>query len=201
VRPANLLPDDLRRASGRTLPPEAIGAAVAGVALVAVMVGLYSMEHGAVTRREQTLAAVQAQTRAVPAPKKPAVAVSPELAADKDARTAAVDAALGQRISWDAVLRELSLVLPSDVWLTTLSAQGAAASPTDPSAPVAAGTSVTLTGSTYSQAAVARLLTRLALVPHFSNVTLQTAAGTTEGTRSVVGFTISAQIRNPGGSS
>lgn len=201
MRPANLLPADLRRASNRTFPPEAIAAVGAGVAVAALLVGAYTVEHGAVTRREQRLAAVEAQIRAVPAPTKPAVAVSPELAADKDARTTAVNTALDQRTSWDAVLRELSLVLPSDVWLTTLSAQGATTPTTDPSAPAQTGTSLTLTGSTYSQAGVARLLTRLALVPYFSNVSLQTAAGSNAGKRSIVGFTISAQIRNPGGSS
>lgn len=201
MRPANLLPADLRRAGNRTFPSEAIAAVGAAAAVAALVVGLYTVEHGAVTRREQRLAAVQAQISAVPAPTKPAVSVSPELAAEKDARTAAVDTALGQRTSWDAVLREMSLILPSDVWLTTLAAAGSTAPATDPSAAPAAGTSVTLTGFTYSQAGVARLLTRLALVPHFSNVTLQTAGGSTAGKRSIVGFTISAQIRNPGGSS
>ena len=43
--------------------------------------------------------------------------ISPELAAQKDARQAAVDQALASRTSWDTVLREVSLVLPDDVWL------------------------------------------------------------------------------------
>ena len=83
-----------------------------------LIAGGYVMEHGTVTKREQELAAVQAQIAAVPRPA-PAkrVTISPELATEKDARQTAVDQALSGRTSWDTVLREVSLVLPNDVWL------------------------------------------------------------------------------------
>jgi len=35
----------------------------------------------------------------------------------------ALSAALTSRVAWDRVFREFSLVLPDDVWLTTLSAK------------------------------------------------------------------------------
>ena len=56
-----------------------------------------------------------------------------------------------------------------------------------------------MTGYTYSQEGVARLLTRLDLVPHLTNVQLQTSAASTIGTRQVVSFTIAAQVVNAGG--
>jgi Tfp pilus assembly protein PilN len=201
MRPANLLPPDLRRSGRLAVPPEAFIAVGATVAVGAVLAVAYSGAHGKVKTREQQLAALNAQIAAVPAPKPATITVSPEIAADKDARKAAVDSALSQRVSWDTVLRELSLVLPSDVWLNALSANGATTAPADPTAaPVLGSTSLTITGFTYSQAGVARLLTRLALVPHLDNVQLQSASSSTFGTRDVVGFTIGAQV-SQGGSS
>lgn len=198
MRPANLLPADLAREGGRRLPAEAMAAIGAGVAVGALIAGGYVMEHGTVTKREQELAAVQAQIAAVPrpAPVKRAT-INPELATEKDARQAAVDQALSGRTSWDTVLREVSLVLPNDVWLQTLSAKSGVLS-TDPSTPSAPNT-VNMTGYTYSQEGVARLLTRLGLVSHLTNVQLQTSAASTIGTRKVVSFTIAAQVVNAGG--
>ena len=42
------------------------------------------------------------------------------LTAEGQARTAALSEALAARVAWDRILREFSLVLPEDVWLTTL---------------------------------------------------------------------------------
>ena len=42
--------------------------------------------------------------------------------------------ALGNRIAWDRVLREVSLVLPNDVWLETMSTNGGSSGRGDPSA-------------------------------------------------------------------
>ncbi len=199
MRPANLLPADLARDGGRRLPAEAMAAIGAGLAVGGLIAGGYVMEHGTVTKREQELAAVQAQIAAVPRPVvvKKKVTISPELAAEKDARQAAVDQALTGRTSWDTVLREVSLVLPDDVWLTTLNAKSGTPS-TDPSVPATSAT-VNMAGYTYSQEGVARLLTRLSLVSHLSNVQLQTSAASTIGTRSVVSFTIAAQVVDAGG--
>ena len=190
MRPANLLPSDLAREGGRRLPLPAMAAVGAGVAVGALIAGGYVTTHGTVTTREQELAAIEAQIAAVPRPEpvKPST-ISPELAAQKDARQAAVDQALGNRISWDTVLREVSLVLPDDVWLQTLSAKAGGATPS----------TVNLSGYTYSQEGVARLLTRLGLVPHLDNVQLQSSASAKVGGRDVVSFTIAASVVNAGG--
>ena len=44
-----------------------------------------------------------------------------------------------------------------------------------------------------------RMLTRLGLVPHLTDVQLQTSAASTIGSRSVVSFTIAAQVVDAGG--
>ena len=198
MRPANLLPSDLARDGGTRLPAEAMVAVGAGLAVGVLLAGGYVMEHGKVTKREQELAAVQAQIAAVPRPapvKK--VTISPELETEKTARKAALDQALSGRTSWDTVLREVSLVLPDDVWLSTLNAKSGAAS-TDPATGPTPST-VNMAGYTYSQEGVARLLMRLSLVPHLANVQLQTSTASAIGSRSVVSFTIAADVVNAGG--
>ena len=101
---------------------------------------------------------------------------------DEAARATAVASVLGGRLAWDAVFRDLSRVLPANVWLTKLSvtqpqarqpgrrhhaavaaaAVGQAATPT----------AVSIDGFTYTQTDVARLLARLATVPSLRTVTL-----------------------------
>ena len=91
------------------------------------------------------------------------------------------------------------------MWLATLSAKApvpssaaTAPAPTATGGTVAA-TEFTLDGFTYSHAAVARLLSRLAVVPDLVNVQLQQSTRTTLGTANAVHFTIAADVRQPGG--
>jgi Tfp pilus assembly protein PilN len=200
MRPANLLPPDLAREGGRRLPGGAIVAVGAGAAVGAMLAGGFVVQHGKVSKRENQLATLKAQLASIPAPKPAPVTVRPELTAEKDARQAALDEALAQRVSWDTVLRELSLVLPEDVWLNTLSAKSAAAAAASTDQPTTtAPTGLVMSGFTYSQEGVARLLTRLALVPHLANVQLQSSSSSTVGSRSIVGFTVGADMTSTGG--
>ena len=106
-----------------------------------------------------------------------------------------MSAALTSRVAWDRVLRQVSLVLPEDVWLTSLSA-------TAPSPATAAGAATasgfTLIGSTYSQNGVARFLSRLAVIPDLENVRLQSSESVLVNERQLVQFTILADVRGPG---
>jgi len=201
MRPANLLPPDLARGGGRNLPAGPIAAVGAGMAVVVLVGGGYYSAHGKVSKRQDELAALHAQLAAIPAPKRPTIQVSPQITAEKDARMTALDAALGQRVPWDSVLRQLSLVLPDDVWLRTLSAKSAAPG-TTPAAGTTTGTAATglvMTGFTYTQEGVARLLTRLALLPQLGNVQLQSASTSKVESRDVVAFTIAADVNATGG--
>jgi len=106
-------------------------------------------------------------------------------------------------------MRELSLVLPEDVWLSKLSAK----SPISPSAPSTPGTplvaptagvpptEMTIDGYTYSHDAVARLLSRLAVIPDLQNVALQSSSLAGVGKQTIVHFSIAADVRSPGASS
>lgn len=112
-------------------------------------------------------------------------------------RRTALASALAGRVAWDRVLRRFSLVLPRDVWLTTLALQSQAAE-NDASAGAASaagGQGLSLAGYTYSHDGVARLLSRLELLPELVDVQLQNSTLTELSGRRVVQFTIAANVR------
>jgi len=108
---------------------------------------------------------------------------------------------MANRVAWDRIFREFSLVLPDDVWLTTLTAH----SPVSPSAAGVASsggapTEFTITGRTYSHDGVARLLSRLQVIPDLQNVTLVSSSLSQVSGQPVVEFNIVADIRTASGS-
>lgn len=202
MRAVNLLPrDDARRERRRQVNPPAL-VAVAGVVVLSTMLAAgFLLSSAKVADNRQTLGQLEQELDALPPPPVQSGADA-TLVEEKKRRVAALGSALSQRIAWDRVLRELSLVLPGDVWLSTLNAK----SPVTVAAPPgqaagAAPSGFTITGYTYSQDAVARLLTRLAVVPHLTNVQLQNSSRTDFAGRSIVQFTILADLRPPGASS
>jgi Tfp pilus assembly protein PilN len=118
------------------------------------------------------------------------------------------------------------MVLPDDVWLVKLSGNAPYAS-TSATGPVAGGhapaaasarsgatgstapggtssdgsTMFNVEGYTYSQAGVARFMTRLAVVPDFENVQLLSSEQAQVSGRTVYHFQIGADIRQPGATS
>jgi Tfp pilus assembly protein PilN len=195
VRAVNLLPREEVAKSFEKHRGVAFGAA-GGIALVtAGIAALVLGAGGSIKERQLQLDSLNAQLAAVPRPvANPAATEAAALGAEKSARTGALSTALAGRVAWDRVLRDISQVLPDDVWLVSLASDGA---PTDPAA-AAAGSNVTLVGSTYSQNGVARFLSRLAVVPALSSVTLQTSTSTTIGEQRLVQFEIRAQVKPPG---
>lgn len=206
MRAINLLPrDDVRRGVEGTQWIVLVPVAMA-VLLTAVLSGLFLSASGKVKDRQAQLATLKDTLAAIPAPDTSKLQTQSALAADKLTRVRALDTALSRRVAWDRVFRELSLVLPNDVWLATLSAKApvsssVAAGAAPPTGGSVAATQLTLDGYTYSHAAVARLLSRLAVVPDLVNVQLQQSTLTKVGTAQAVHFTIAADVRRPGGGS
>jgi Tfp pilus assembly protein PilN len=159
VRAVNLLPRDVAKRSFEAKRGVVFGG-IGGAALAtAVLASMMISAGGAASSKQEELDGIRAQIAAIPTV--PVIDTSEEdaLAAEKGARVGALSAALAGRVAWDRVLRQVSLVLPEDVWLTKLSA----AAP-DPTQAAAAGTGFTLTGATYSQNGVARFLSRLSVI-------------------------------------
>jgi Tfp pilus assembly protein PilN len=211
MRAVNLLPRDESKKTRKATPlPVAVGA-VAAVVVTGVLGAGFVVEHRSVSQKKADLAAVQAELAAVPGPKRPD-ANEISLSNQEGPREQALQQALTGRVAWDHLMREISLVIPSDVWLTSMAVQAPVAS--SPAVPPAAGAtpapaptttsssnSFSIEGNAYSHEGVARLLTRLALVPDLSDVTLGSSTLISPGKRSAVQFTINASVRAPGGSS
>lgn len=193
MRAVNLLPRDVPKKSFEAGRGVVFGAVGGGALVTAVLASMLLSAGGAVGQKQAELDALRAQTAAVPVVPVKDTSVDDALAAQKGARVGALSAALGGRIAWDRVLRQVSLVLPEDVWLTNL----AALAPNAANAPTAGSSSFTLTGSTYSQSGVARFLSRLSVIPDLTNVRLQSSASSLVNGRELVQFTILADVRPP----
>lgn len=205
MRAVNLLPKEIQRASAqKPVGPVLIG----GVALLLCGAVLYKSRADAdqkIVDRQADIAAI------VKAPVKTPPSYTPgqQAAADQEApRITALDSALKTRVPWDNVLRQISLVVPDDVTLQTLTLTApVAADATAVAAQTAPG--VTIVGSSYSQDGVARLLARLDVVAALTNVQLATSGVQTSTTADsggssaaadsgIVSFTITADIATPG---
>jgi Tfp pilus assembly protein PilN len=210
MRGVDLLPKDAVKTKSRRASVIAIGAPVA-VAVPLVALGfLYLGAHGKVSDNQAELDAVKAEIAALPTPTGPDIDAS--VVGDEAVRATAVASVLGGRLAWDAVFRDMARVLPSNVWLTSLSAslpQGgnladgltAPVAVTVPGQAAAAPTAVVLEGYTYTQPDVARLLARLATLPSLRRVTLNTSQRETVGKKEVVRFVIVADLSQTGGAS
>src|SRR5947209_18342675 len=142
MRAVNLLPRDHKQSAvGRPSMPVLVGIC-AGVLVTAVVGADFMMQSGKVTKEQQALNALEAKVHALPpAPNGPSTAQT-QLAGEHSARVSALSSALANRVAWDRVFREFSLVLPDDVWLTTLTAHA----PVSPAA-AAGGAPAPSTGS------------------------------------------------------
>jgi Tfp pilus assembly protein PilN len=201
MRAVNLLPRKDGRERQHKPNVAALGGVVAAVAVTALLAMLFLNASAGVTERQDEVDGLRAELAAMPTPE-PRDTSGDGLEAEKAGRVGAVAAALGSRVAWDRVLREISLVTPDDVWFTTLQASAPAAPTAVAPAPDAAvGGGFSISGRTYSHDAVARLLARLALVPDLEQVKLEKSVlGKTDG-RTVVEFTIAAAVRGRGATS
>jgi len=198
MRAFNLLPKEEVRSekeSKASAIPHVI-VALAGVLVFAALAAFYLSSSAAVTKKAGELDDLRGDLASLQVPEKQPQAPTQGANIDfeRSARTAALSAALTDRLAWDRVLRELALVLPSDVTLATLDAT--APSPGSAGAATSgAVSSFRVTGTSVSQASVARLLSRLQVVPELQNVQLEFATASDDPATRGVNFAITASVR------
>jgi Tfp pilus assembly protein PilN len=189
MRAVNLLPKKVVRE--RRLPATPVLAAGAGTVLLTAFLTVSFLSAGAnVAKQREALEAAQSQLSAatvVDAPS-PLVAALPQ---QKEARTTALTTALAERVAFDRILRDLSRLTPSDVWLESLNAKAPVGGEDNPNS---APTGLTVSGYTYSLPSVARFLARLQVVPELTDVLLGKSSLADINGKSVVQFTISANV-------
>lgn len=203
MRAVNLLPRDDARSKSRQTNPVVLGGVIAGVAATAIIAAVFLTVSTGVADKQERLDAAQAELDATPVPP-PADTSAATLQQERSQRVVALSTALGKRVAWDRILRELSLVLPEDVWLTRLTAKAGGTGPVDPNAPPAAAgaappaSTFEIGGYTYKQENVAQLLSRMGVLPQVASVQLLGSTATQIGEEDVVEFTISATMKPNG---
>jgi Fimbrial assembly protein (PilN) len=221
MRAVNLLPKELqtRKSIREEDPAVVVGSALGVVVMIALGLAFY-VEHSAAGKQQARLNTARLelaqlsikQHHAKPEPKKPVVPITPvvpppSVTGQEATWLSSVETNLSQRIAWDRVLREVSLVMPNDVTLTSLSMSAPLTPTVIPgvvSTPPATGAAqgFSIAGDAFSYDSVARLLSRLSLVPDLTDVTLTNtsagsapAAGSSGGSASGVQFNISANVK------
>jgi Tfp pilus assembly protein PilN len=194
MRAVNLLPRDSRASRSVTAQnlPAVVGGGL-GFLVVAALAAGYLSASSKVGAAQQELTAAQAQLAATPVPPAPKAQVNAtptEALSQQAPRLQAVSSALSQRIAWDRVLREFSFVLPTDVWLQSVAMSAPAGGTSGTAGTSASGFSVT--GTTSSYESVARLLSRMYLVPDLEQVTLSQVSGSDK----LISFSISAAVKS-----
>jgi Tfp pilus assembly protein PilN len=212
MRAVNLLPREYQNAKSiRHEDPAVVVGSALGVIVMIALGGAFFVAHGNANAQQARLSAARlelaqlaAHQKPTPKPVKPSAPITPIVAppavtGQEATWLSAVSTNLAKRIAWDRLLREVSLVIPSDVTLLslTMSAPTAASGAAAPSAASAQG--FVIQGTAFSYDSVARLLSRLALVPDLSNVTLtSTGSGEASGSSSSaagVQFNITAAVK------
>lgn len=179
MRAFDLMPKESQRERTQASPAFLkVVLALVAVLVLAGLAGAYMMMDARAKERQATADDLRAQLAELEA--QAAEGQGPNTAAltvEGQARTAALSEALAARVAWDRILREFSLVLPEDVWLTTLSSSTPTATPVpNPAAPAGGDSTFTINGFATSQEAVALLLSRLEVIPEFASVQLQSSA-------------------------
>lgn len=208
MKAVNLLPSDhrgLRRPSPiepLVKNPLLVLAIVFAIAVVGGLALQLRSASSTVSRREATLRQLEDQFARLPKPQPGAVGAQQTQAA----RLTTVTSVAEHREPWDGFLSAVSLVMPEDVWLLSMNASGQSATATpapaatssssssSSSTPAPASTAFTITGYTYTQPSVARLMRRLALVPWLNGVSLTTSTKTLLGNHQIYQFTLGANV-------
>lgn len=205
MRAVNLIPRDLqhRKSIRDEDPAVVVGSALSAIVIIALGSSFWvahskaNTQQARLTKARLELADISQKQRPVPTHKPTApitpIVPPPTVTGQEASWLSAVSTNLSQRIAFDRVLRDVSLVMPEDVTLDsmTLSAPLAAAP-----GPTAQG--FVISGSAFSYDSIARLLSRLALVPDLTGVTLTSTSSDSTGSSGgggKVAFNISAAVK------
>jgi Tfp pilus assembly protein PilN len=202
VRPVNLIPPDQRkgaaRAAGVDARPIGIYALFAGLGVALLCVLALVVTGNKVNSKTEELSKVKVQAEGA---KQVADALRPygTFAQVQQARNLEITTLVQTRFNWERALRQLSRVIPEDVWLLNLA--GTLAPNIDVESAGGGGDVANLrqkanapafaiTGCTYSQKAVARMMTRMQNLDDVTDVQLAKSARKDEAAGSAGGAAV-----------
>ena len=196
MRAVNLLPRDMQqRKSFREEDPAVVVGSALGVIVMIALGAAFFVAHGKantqqarLTKAQLELAALSEKKREAQKPAKPSAPITPivpppAITGQEASWLSAVSTNLSQRIAFDRVLRDVSLVIPDDITLSSMTMSAPLSTVAVPGVPPpTASQGFVIAGTAYSYDSVARLLSRLALVPDLNTVTLtSTGSGAAAG--------------------
>jgi Tfp pilus assembly protein PilN len=128
MRPVNLIPAEERRGQHAPLRSGPLAYILIG-ALVAVLAGVTALvlTDNQISERKAEVTRLESEDAAARARAEELVAYT-EFRSMSEQRVATVTSLADSRFDWERVMRELALILPSDVWLTSLDASAGAGS-------------------------------------------------------------------------
>jgi Tfp pilus assembly protein PilN len=208
MRAVNLLPRDAAQAKSiRNEDPAVVVGSVFGVIVIIALSAGFITAHSKASSEQTKLTAARIELGKLSLHKHPVTRVKsakptrplipiPAVTSEEQPRLQAIAGALSTRIAWDRILREFSLVVPDDITISALSmtAPTGATDSTSGSPPASSGNGLVLSGLAYSHDSVARLLSRLMLIPDLTDVTLSSSTASATGGTGVQ-FNINATVK------
>lgn len=198
MRAVNLIPAEERRGGGAGGSGRSGGAVyvLLGVLAVAVLaLSAYVLAGNSVNDEKAELASVSTKADSA---EQQAAALKPyaEFAKLEQTRVSTVKSLATSRFNWDRTLRQLSKVMPGNVWLSSFLATvkpdvtvdgGGTTGDTGNIRQASQNPAIEMVGCTTSQDEVARLMTRLRLMDGVDNVVLSSSEKATTNTAAASG--------------
>lgn len=183
MRPVNLIPAEDRRGDQAPLRTGPLSYIVVA-ALVAVLIGVVALvlTGNEISERKDELTTLEREDAAAAA-RATRLASYTQFRDLAEQRVATVQSLADSRFDWERVLRELSLILPSDVALTELSASGSGGEGAEGGEGGGelsglAGPSLTMSGCAAGYAGVAGFVTALKDIDGVTRVGVQSSSET-----------------------
>lgn len=190
MRAVNLIPADDRKGADRSGGAVYVLLGILGALVVLTLA--WTLVNNQVTTKQADLEQLRADTTAA---QQQAAALAPfrTFASLREKRVETVKSLADSRFDWGPVLRKMAMVLPRDVWLTSMvgtvapgvtleGSGGAGGGDTSALRASMPGPAVELTGCTSTQAEVARVMTRLRLIDGVTRVSLASSKKNDKGT-------------------
>jgi Tfp pilus assembly protein PilN len=181
MRAVNLVPaEDRRGPGGASKSGGAVYAVLGTLALLVVLTAAWALAGKSVTDKQAQLTRVERDASAAEA-QGAGLSDYSSFASLRERRVQTVTSIAGSRFDWSHAMHELGRVLPSNVWLTSMTGTVTSTTAVDggtqnglrSSLP---GPAIDLVGCTTSQDEVARVVTRLRLIDGVIRVALASSA-------------------------
>ena len=193
MRPVNLIPSDQRHGGQSPLRTGPVPYIVLG-GLVALLVGaaVLVMTGNQISERKDEIVTLNREDR-IAQERAERLAAYVQLAEMRQQRVETISSLADSRFDWERVMRELSKILPSDVWLTSLDAS---ASPEAGSSGGSsgggmrgsiAGPALEISGCAKGQEGVAGFVTALKEIDGVTRVGVESSALPSEGSGAEAG--------------